>query len=163
MSGSSKKLLEIYLDDHAAGAAAGLSLARRLFENNKNTEWADRLRDLTGQIEEDERTLNEIRDALGFEGGQAKRYLALAGERVGRLKPNGRLVTYSPLSRLLECEAMEAGVSAKKRLWATLAEGADHLPELSEYDFEALTARAEAQISVLTSFHANAASAAFRN
>lgn len=162
MSRSKKKLLEIYLDDHAAGAAAGLSLARRLHENNRNTEWADRLRGLAEQVEEDERTLDEIREALGFEGGKAKRYLALGGERVARLKPNGRLVTYSPLSRLLECEAMEAGVSAKKRLWAAMREGPADLPELSQYDFDELTARAEAQISLLTSFHAHAASEAFQ-
>lgn len=161
MNQSSTKLLQIYLDDHAAGAAAGLSLARRMYQNNRKTEWADRLRDLADQIEEDERILSDIRVALGFDGGKAKRYLALAGERAARLKPNGRVVTYSPLSRLVECEAMEAGVSAKKRLWAALGEGPDELPELKGFDFEALTARAEDQISLLNSFHAHAAAQAF--
>lgn len=160
-SRSDRKLLEIYLDDHWAGAAAGRALAHRLYANNRNTEWNDRLLDLANQIDQDHEVLGEIRDALGFEGGKAKRYLAVAGERLGRLKPNGRIVTYSPLSRLLECEALEAGVSAKRGLWAALSEASS--AELDGYDFGALISRADRQVELLRSFHSAAAAKAFRD
>jgi hypothetical protein len=161
-SRSGRKLLQIYLDDHWAGAAAGRALAQRLFANNRNTEWGDRLLDLVNQIDQDHRILGEIRDALGFDGGKAKRYLALAGERVGRLKPNGRMVSYSPLSRLLECEAMEAGVSGKRSLWVSLNEAVQGAG-LAGYDFGELISRADAQIDLLRSFHSEAAAQAFRD
>jgi hypothetical protein len=157
----SRKLLEIYLDDHWAGAAAGRALAQRLYASNRNTEWGDRLVDLVDEIEQDQQILREIRDALGFDGGKAKRYLAVAGERLGRLKPNGRIVTYSPLSRLLECEAMEAGVSAKRSLWAALGEAAG--ADLDGYDFGELISRADRQIELLRSFHSDAAEHALRD
>jgi hypothetical protein len=156
-----RKLMEIYLDDHWAGAAAGRALAQRLYANNRKTEWGDRLLDLVNQIDQDHQILGEIRDALGFDGGKAKRYLAVAGERLGRLKPNGRVITYSPLSRLLECEALEAGVSAKRGLWGALSEASS--AELDGYDFGGLISRADAQIELLRSFHSAAAAKAFRD
>jgi hypothetical protein len=162
MSRSGRKLLEIYLDDHWAGAAAGRALAHRLYTNNRNTEWGDRLLGLVNQIDQDDRILRQIRDAFGFDGGKAKRYLAMAGERVSRFKPNGRIVSYSPLSRLLECEAMEAGVSAKRSLWAGLSEAVNGA-EFNGNDFGDLISRADAQIDLLRSFHSDAAARAFRD
>ena len=43
------------------------------------------------------------------------------GERVGRLKPNGRIVRRSPLSDLIEVEALIDAVSAKRAGWYALA------------------------------------------
>lgn len=156
------RLLEIYLDDHWAGAGAGRSLAARLVENNRDTQWEDRLSWVLGEIEEDDETLGQVRAALGFEGGTAKRTLARAAERVSRLKPNGRLISYSPLSRLLECEALGAGVLGKRRLWSALHDGLGDSTELSEFDFEDLIRRADHQMEVLSDFHSHAASLAFR-
>jgi hypothetical protein len=43
-------------------------------------------------------------------------------EKVGRLKPNGHLTTYSPLSRLLELEGLAGGIEMKRALWLALQE-----------------------------------------
>lgn len=161
MNDRDMRLVEIYLDDHWAGAAAGIAVARRLAANNSNTQWGARLSDLVDQIEEDDETLARIRSSLGVDGGKAKRVLALAGERLARLKLNGRLISYSPLSRLLECEGIEAGVSAKRRLWSALLVGMGDFPELSEYDFERLMQRADDQLDLLRQFHSHAASIVF--
>ena len=162
MSRDTLQVLEIYLDDHWAGAAAGLALARRLRSHNRDTEWNPRLSGCVAEIEEDSRTLAQIRRDLGFEGGGLKRLAALAGERVSSLKPNGRIFTYSPLSRVLECEALQAGVSAKRSLWASLSEVYGSDPEMFGYDFDELVARADRQLELLGSFHAYAAEIAFR-
>lgn len=161
MRPSDTRLLEIYLDDHWAGAAAGQSLAKRLHRQNRDTEWRDELAQLAQQIADDNRILASMRTDFGFEGGSTKRLVALLAERVSRLKPNGHLTVYSPLSRLIECEAMEAGVWAKKRLWIALQEGCDDRPELQHHDLRALVSRADAQLELLGAFHAYAASRAF--
>lgn len=156
-----RHLLEIYLNDHWAGAAAGKSLADRLLHNNRDTEWGERLGWLVSQIEQDDAALDRLRAVLGMNGGRTKRILAIALERAARLKLNGRVFAYSPLSRVLECEGMEAGVSAKRRLWAALLEGPASVQELEAFDFEHLMKRADEQLELLRSFHAYAVSMAF--
>jgi len=45
---------------------------------------------------------------------------AWAAEKLGRLKLNGRLRGYSPLSRLLELEMLHIGITGKLELWQAL-------------------------------------------
>ena len=51
-----------------------------------------------------------------------KRTLAFLSERAARLKTNGRLFTYSPLSRVVELETLALGILGKLALWEGLAE-----------------------------------------
>jgi hypothetical protein len=44
------------------------------------------------------------------------------GERLGLLKLNGRIVSYSPLSRVLELEGLGLLVAFNGSLWRTLGE-----------------------------------------
>lgn len=155
------RLLAIYLDDHWAGAGAGRALARRLHRHNDPGPWADRLRRLADEIDRDLGTLDDVRAALDLDGGGVKRALALAGERAGRLKPNGRILRHSPLSRVIEAEALMAGVAAKHRLWAALQECTGNRPELEAFDFAALARTAEDQLEMLRAFHREAAADAF--
>lgn len=149
--------IEIYLNDHWAGAGAGVAVARRLARHNRKTVWADRLRTLARDIEEDEHTFAAIRQAMGVSGGRFKRLLALVGERLSALKPNGGSFGYSPLSRILESEMMLAGVSAKHRLWVSLQACCREDPRLAGVDVERLEKRAEEQLELLRDFHRDAA------
>lgn len=155
-----QKLLTIYLDDHWAGAGAGRNLAYRLRKNNADSSWAPKLDQLISEIEDDHERLRTLRTRLGADGGQLKRWAAVAAERAARLKPNGRVASYSPLSRLIEIEAMQAGVSARQRLWAAM-QRADLTTELSDFDFERLEERAAAELEMLRAFHDEAADVAF--
>ncbi|HJQ77505.1 MAG TPA: hypothetical protein VJ948_09625 [Acidimicrobiia bacterium] len=155
------RLLDIYLRDHWAGAGAGTDLARRLAGNNSRAPWADALDEVATRIEEDDLTLQEVRDRLGVGGGGLKRAIARIGERISRLKPNGRLVGYSRLSPVLEAEALIAGVSAKRLLWSTLAAVSAEHPTLAGYDFAGLEQRADEQLAVLRRFHREATLDAF--
>lgn len=155
------RFLEIYLDDHWAGAGAGENLASRLAGNNSRTRWAEALEDVAKRVGEDDRTLQEIRERLGVTGGGAKRKIAQIGERLSRLKLNGRLIGYSPLSRVVEVEALIAGVSAKRLLWTALTTAATANPVLAGYDFAGLEQRADEQLTVLRKFHREATEEAF--
>ena len=53
------------------------------------------------------------------------------GEFIGRAKPNGRLLRRSPLSDLIEIEAMLDAVHAKQRGWAALKACGGHSNEVS--------------------------------
>jgi hypothetical protein len=58
---------------------------------------------------------------LGIRINPVKIGLAVGAERLGRLKLNGRLGTYSPLSRFMELDVLAMGIEGKKLLWTTCA------------------------------------------
>jgi hypothetical protein len=82
---------------------------------------------------------------LGFRPNQLKSALAALGERLGRLKLNGHLLSYSPLSRLVELELLALGLAGKRALWTALKATADPSFPLSETGLDRLSARAEEQ------------------
>jgi hypothetical protein len=139
-----RQLLGIYLNDHLGGAVGGVELARRALRNNRGTPLEADLRRLLGEIEEDREALQGLITRLGLPTSQVKASAAWLLEKVGRLKLNGRLLEYSPLSRLVELELLATGVEAKRALWNALKrlqrEGHDF-----GVDLEELIARAQRQ------------------
>jgi hypothetical protein len=138
-----RKLLGIYLNDHLAGATAGRELARRSQSANAGTELGSMLDRLLGEIVEDRGTLVRVMQALGVPLDPVKRAGAIAAERLGRLKLNGQLRGYSPLSRVVELEGLALGVQGKASLWRALGLVDD--PRLERFDFAALERRAARQ------------------
>lgn len=136
-------LLAIYLNDHLAGSTVGVELARRARGSNEGTGLGDFLVTLTAEIEEDRDTLQDVMEAVDAGRDRLKVTGAWAGEKLGRLKLNGSLIGYSPLSRVVEVEGLRLGVEGKACLWKMLRELAD--PRLSGFDFDALIVRAERQ------------------
>ena len=139
------RLLEIYLADHLAASTAGVALSRRIAQSNAGTALGDVLRRLVAEIEEDRRTLQAILAELGFRESKAKNALASAGEKVARLKLNGQLRGYSPLSRIVELEALSVGVAGKLALWESLKSTPALIERLSGFDLHQLAERAKRQ------------------
>ena len=54
------RLLRIYLDDHRAGAAGGVALARRMLEKNPDNYLTSTLRELTDEIDGDRDVLDDV-------------------------------------------------------------------------------------------------------
>ena len=151
------QLLRIYLQDHLAGATGGASLAVRLARNNQGTSYAAELTQLSREVADDLGTLQQLMAALHVSPNPAKNAAASVAERVGRLKLNGRLTGYSPLSRLVEIEALKAGVQGKAALWRSLQYVADDYPALDTQQFSTLQERAQSQLDRLLSLHRRAA------
>jgi hypothetical protein len=137
------KLLSTYLNDHLAGSTVGVELSRRAAKNNEGTELGKFLEGLAAEIGEDRETLHSIMDRLDVKKDRVKVAAGWTGEKAGRLKPNNRLFSYSPLSRLIELEGLALGVEGKRSLWQVLAELTE--PRLAEFDFEQLIERARSQ------------------
>jgi len=137
------KLLATYLNDHLAGSTVGVELSRRAASNNEGTELGGFLDRLAAEIDEDCETLRTIMERLDVKKDRVKVAAGWTGEKAGRLKPNNRLFSYSPLSRLIELEGLALGVEGKRSLWQVLAELNE--PRLAEFDFERLIERARSQ------------------
>jgi len=134
-------LLRIYLTDHLAGATAGLALARRAARGNARTSSGPVLAEIAREIAEDRVALERLLRSVGGRPSRVKNLLAAAGERAARLKLNGRLRQRSPLSRLVETEALTLGVTGKLALWEALL--ATHPDGGSGADLASLAALAE--------------------
>ncbi len=159
MDSSPQGLLATYLNDHFAGSMTGVELARRSRDANDGSELGVLLGRLSAEIEEDRATLESVMDRVVVGRDRVKIAAAWVGEKAGRLKPNGQLIGYSPLSRVVELEGLSAGIEGKRLLWATLEQLAD--PRLAGFDFGQLTERAARQRAELEPFRLAAAQTAF--
>jgi hypothetical protein len=155
-----RKLLGIYLNDHLAGSSLGLSLARRALGGNRATDIGAFLQGLVEEIEADRRALEQLMDRIGVGRDRPKVAAAWGAEKLGRLKLNGRLFSYSPLSRLEELEMIAIGVQGKHALWLAL-EPLQHEPEFEGFDLQRLIRRAARQRADLERYRLDAAREAF--
>jgi hypothetical protein len=156
-----ERLLPIYLNDHLAGSVLGVELARRAASANRDDErFGPSLERIRDEIEADRATLERVMAALDVSRDRLKPAGAWVAEKLGRLKPNGQLRGYSPLSRLVELEGLYVGISGKARLWKVL-EGtvAERVPDT---DFAALGERADRQRAEIEQLQEVAAKLALR-
>jgi hypothetical protein len=137
------RLLGIYLNDHFAGGALARARCRNAAVKNRGSDLGAFLETLLREIDEDRDTLRRVMEAVGSGPSQLKIGAGVAAERLARLKPNGRLTGYSPLTRLLELEGLSIGVEGKRLMWSLLRELGDS--RLAPFDFEALALRAAGQ------------------
>jgi hypothetical protein len=142
-------LLRIYLNDHLAGAAGGTGLAHRLANSHKGTAAERELAEFARAVDEDRDALLEIMRGLGVGRTYYKEPLAVVAERLGRFKLNGSLLQRSPLSSVVELEAMGLGVTGKRAGWRSLRELADSESRLDKAKLDTLIQRAEDQIALL--------------
>ena len=156
-----EKYLRIYLQDHLAGSTAGLELARRTRGANEGTEYGPPLARIADEIEADRRHLQGIIGDLGFGGDRLKNIAAWSLEKMGRLKMNGELTGYSPLSRVVELEGLLTGITGKKGLWVALLQIAPSEPRVEVALLERLRDRAEEQRATVEELREKAAREAF--
>lgn len=149
------RLLAIYLNDHLAGATLGVELARRLRSSNRgDAEFGEPLAKICGEIEADRETLIRLMERLSVDRNPVKPVLARLAERLGRLKLNGQLRGYSPLSRVLELEVLATGIGGKLQLWNALEQSLGET--LDGFDFHALAERADDQGQRVEDLHLKA-------
>jgi hypothetical protein len=139
------RLLAIYLNDHLAGATGALELARRARSANRDTPFEDAFDRLATEIAEDRDALLDVMRRLGVPRDPVKEAAGWLAEKAGRLKLNGRLTGYSPLSRVVELEILALGVEGKRALWRALRELAAGDARLAGVDLATLLKRAERQ------------------
>jgi hypothetical protein len=143
MTSDGDRYLHIYLNDHLAGATVGLELARRIAGATEGTGLGTFMQRLAGEIDEDRETLRDVMDALGAGEDRMKVAGGWVAEKVGRLKLNGEVLGDSPLSRLVELEALALGVEGKRSMWVTLLH--TRAERVGRERLQELIARAERQ------------------
>jgi hypothetical protein len=155
---SRHRLLGIYLNDHLAGATAGLGLVRRMAASAESGSAREgQLRKLAGEIAADRTALEQIMNALGVKVRGYKVFGAWAGEKAGRFKFNGHLMSRSPLSDLEETEILRLGVTGKAAGWRTLRTLAGSDSRIDAARLDGLLERASRQEDQLESLRVSVA------
>ena len=154
------RLLGIYLNDHLGGATAGLELFRRAAEAQRDTPAGPELERLAAEVAEDRAALRGLMDRLGVPVQRSKVVVGWGLEKVGRLKSNGSVLRRSPLSDLVELEALVLGVAGKGAGFRALR--AARLPGLDAAELDRLSARADRQAAELEELRLAAAAAVLR-
>jgi hypothetical protein len=155
------KRLGIYLNDHLAGSVAGIELAVRTEAENRSNPVGRYLAALIPELKHDQAVLEGVLQVLELKQDTLKTRAAWLGEKLGRLKLNGTLVRYSPLSRLVEVEGLCVATEGRLSLWRTLARLQPKDPRLAAFDFEPLVFRGEAQLEALQHLRTQAVDVAF--
>ncbi|MDI5977243.1 hypothetical protein [Amycolatopsis magusensis] len=153
--------LGTYLNDHLAGATGGVDLSRRLAAAERDTDYGPELRWVAAEIAEDRRSLLEIMNGLDVVLARHKAALAWAAEKVGRLKFNGKLFRRSPLSRVVELEAVRLGVEGKAACWRALRHRAVGDSRLDVTALDRLLERAGEQSETVERLRVRATTEAF--
>lgn len=142
-----------YLRNHWAASAGGGDLAARVARSHRGTDLAAELDALAVQVVEDREALRGLMDRVGVGPDHLGALAARAGERVGRLKPNGRLVRHSPVSDVLEIEALHGAITAKSAGWEALRVLAPQDDRLPDARLAELQERASDQLERLSAVH----------
>lgn len=137
------RLLATYLNDHLAVATAEVDLARRSRGSNEGSELGTWLGRLCGEVESDRQVLTEIMEELDVGRDHVKVAAGWLTEKVGRLKLNGQLTGYSPLSRLVELDALQLTTSGRLGMWQVLHRAFGQ--QLARFDLPGLIERADSQ------------------
>jgi len=148
---NARPYLAIYMNDQLALGVLWREVARRSQRSNEGSDVGAALERVATAIAEDVETFEDIMRRLEIPRTPAKPLLAIVGERLGRLKLNGRLSGYSPLSRFEELDFLVMGIDGKVVLWSNLRDHARLRSQLPDVDFDALIERA-----LLEPFHAEA-------
>ncbi|HVF77613.1 MAG TPA: hypothetical protein VNA28_04905 [Solirubrobacteraceae bacterium] len=134
------------MTDHLALGCFARELARRAQRAHDGTELGDALaRVAEDGIAQDIALYEQMMVKLGYSPRSPKVLLAIAGERAGRLKPNGRLRRRSPLSSFEELDFLTMAIEGKVVLWENLRDLAGLAERLPDVDFDRLISRAHGQ------------------
>ena len=153
-------LFELYLSDHLTGATAGVNRGERMVADYVDTPVYAQLGQITERLVAERDFLEKLIHGLGFSRKPYRQAVAWAGERIGRLKGNGRVASRSPMTLLLETDLMRGAVRSKVGVWETLRDYAPALG-LDPAVFEELIDSASHQLDLLDEVHAYARPKAF--
>ncbi|MBZ9594136.1 hypothetical protein K7B06_03355 [Streptomyces erythrochromogenes] len=160
-TGRAPSFLAIYLNDHLTGANGGVEVLRRAADAHRGGALGTSLESLAEQVAQDRLSLRTLMADLDVPVMRTRAALGRLAEKVGRLKLNGRILARSPLSDVLELEAMRMGVEGKAACWRSLRSLARTDPRIDTALIEELLQRAEQQIRALEAMRSACASQLF--
>ena len=141
--------MDIYLNDHMAGAMLGSELAAQLRDRNEGTPLGELMIPIAAEIEEDRETLSDLMDALEVSRNPIKQAGGWVAEKWSRVKFSGAGTGDAEHGNFMAIESLTLGVTGKRYLWVALDAVQSRDEKLGTVDLTRLIERANAQLDVL--------------
>ena len=154
-------LLGVYCNDHLAAATGGIELVSRMLGRFRGTEHEQPLEQLLDELREERAGIRSTMAALEIPVREYKQIASWVAEKVSRGKLNGRLLSRSPLSDLIEFEFIATAVLAKRAGFETLRALAEVDPRVDGELFRRLIDQADQQHTWLAEVRRQVAAAVF--
>jgi hypothetical protein len=138
-------LLGVYCNDHLAAATGGIELVSRMISRWRGTPYEQPLEQLLDELRQERAGLRSTMASLGVPVRQYKQLATWVGEKLARAKLNGRLVSRSPLSDVIEFEFIATAVLAKRAGFESLRAVAEIDSRIDGALFERLIDQADDQ------------------
>lgn len=138
--------LTTYVNDHHAGSMGALEMIDHLIEIFDGKPLAQFFRDLHGEVETDQHTLENLIEKMGTDESTIKKAGAWVAEKVSRAKIHVSDSADDQLGLLHALEALMLGITGKRALWTALAAAAERVPQLRLLDYAKLEGRATEQL-----------------
>jgi hypothetical protein len=143
------KAMDVYLNDHLAGAMLGSDLAQQIQSRNQGTPLGELMQALAPQIEEDRQTLIGLMERMGTSKSPVKQAGAWVTEKASRVKFGGLISGEQGLGTFMAVESLALGVQGKLSLWRALEQVADQHPAIASINLRELIDRAQTQYNLL--------------
>lgn len=143
------KAIDVYLNDHLAGAVLGTDLAEQIQEQNQGTPLGQLMESLAPQIEQDQETLVGLMHALDSSKNPVKQATAWVAEKASRAKFSGMTSGDPELGTFMALETLALGVQGKAGMWTALKQVADEHAPIASMNLDELIYRAQTQYDAL--------------
>ena len=143
------RAMNVYLNDHLAGAMLGSDLAEQIQNQSEGTALGELMKWLAPQIEEDRQMLIALMERLHISRNPVKQATAWMAEKASRVKLGGRTSGEPEVGLFMAVETLCLGVEGKLALWTALREVADRHELLASVKLDEMIERAETQHSAL--------------
>ena len=141
--------IDVYLNDHLAGAMLGSDLAEQIQAQNHGTALGQLMESLAPQIEQDRQTLIELMQRLDSSKNPIKQATAWIAEKASRAKFSGMTSGEPQLGTFMALETLALGVRGKACMWKTLKQVAGQHPAIASMNLDELIDRARTQEDAL--------------
>ena len=108
------KPMDVYLNDHLAGAMLGSDLAEQIQKENEGTPLGDLMATLAAQIEEDRETLIDLMERMGTSKNPVKQATTWLAEKASRPKFSGMTSGEPEVGTFMALESLTLGVEGKR-------------------------------------------------
>lgn len=153
--------LAVYLNDHLAGSAAGLTLMDDLASRVEGTALAPKLRALAAEVREDQQLLRETLDRLAAGERRVAQAAAWLGEKVSEKRLALAARNHPALGLLEGLESIALGLQGKLAIFRVLAELGALDPRLAGLPYGARADRTVLQHGMIEAERRAAAREAF--
>lgn len=114
------RLLRAYIADHLQLHRAARELALRLRRREPEGDLTTLLDEVAVELRRQEGLAGALLRQLGAGPPWVRLALGTLSERIGRLKPNGRIVRPSPLAPVFELQVLQSLLEMSARCWRAL-------------------------------------------